>query len=499
MAQVLPFNGFYTDTSQKNSARTCINYMPMRHDAGSLSEYTLKSTSGITSGIQKAGLNISGRSFDFQINGLTTEACVPVISDAGFLFLYSNGPSFIETRTINLLSISAPDFAVSTVAMTNNDTAAFVCQSANAQTLVSYQVSGSTIVTAPAPAGPKFNDMEYLGDRFIYMSSRSSDRGENIRVYYSEILDPTNVGSLNFFSDLSQTSSNRGIYVDSGRLYLFTSTGYSVWANSPDVNLPFKIQRGSSGDIGLSSPAGKVSVGGKLYFIGIEKGAYSFYVLAGGTITNIGNDFIKRELESSNGGVLIAINDSERTFICIKSVNRVFCYDISTGEYHERVSYNSVTGAPEAWRVDAHERAQGKSIVFYDNDLGVLVSEFDESIGTEFGDNVYRECITSPFNSDGVTNNVRELTFQTDIDYSSLVPTTLPDLSLSASDNFGKTFDSYNATESFDADGENTKILRYMNIGFFRQAFVFRLKTDTIYPHKILKMLTRLEKGFRQI
>jgi hypothetical protein len=500
MAQVLPFNGFYTDNSAKNSSRTCVNFMPVRHDAGSLSEYTLESTSGITSGTQKTGMNISGRSFDFKINGDFSEACVPFIRDSGFGFIYSNGPGFLATRTISILNVTAPDFAVSTVVKANNDTAAFVCESLNDQTLVSYKVDGEIIVTAAAPVGPRFTDMEYLGDRFIYMSSRAADISENIRVYYSEILDPTNVGSLNYFSDLSQTSSNTGIHVDSGRLYVFSSNGYSVWANSPDVNLPFKKQTGSSGNIGMSSPSAKVSIGKTLYFVGIEKGAYSLYTLSGGRIANIGNDFIKRELELASGGSLMSINDSGNTFVCIKSINRVFCYNIETGEYHERVSYNSVTGAAERWRVDAHERTQGKSIVFYDNDAGILVSEFDKEIGTEFGDLVYRECVTSPFNSNGVTNNVRELAFQTDIDYSDAAPSPAiaPQLGLSVSKTFGKTFEAEKFND-FDTGTDNDKILRFLNIGFYRQAFVFKLKTQNIYPHKILKMLVRLEKGFRQI
>tara|TARA_R100000951_G_scaffold25817_1_gene21921 strand:- start:4595 stop:6121 length:1527 start_codon:yes stop_codon:yes gene_type:complete len=508
MAQVLPFNGFYTGNSEKNSARTCVNYMPIRHDAGALSEYTLESTTGISlhpsESFSRDPGDMVSSVFEWSGNLSAFQWDVCGVYEGGFLVTASGGSYdvidlLIDTPTIDKVRVSY-----------NHDIVLIVDEigaSNVQQSIYSYQASTDTVtltdISAQLGANVRLTDTVYFGSRFLLMSTIQSGVNKG-RVYYSDIEDPTSYDTLGFFKSLSQTHDNIGMYLLNERLYLFTNNDFTVWINTPDVNLPFSQQKGSAGTVGLVSTDSACKVGNKLYIVGKEVSALGLYVFGSGGAEKISTEYIDQSIKDTLDAFVFYFSDNGRDFVGFTcgALGRVatYCYDLQTGEFHTR----STNGG--AWNVrGSGTNTEGQNIFYGDSsvldsgsDYFAQIGRGRSNIGTEFGYQVEREMVTSPFNSDGVTNNVRELAFQTDIDYSSLTPVTLPNLSLSVSENFGKTFEA-ERLESFDADGENTKILRYMNIGFFRQAFVFKLKTSTIYPHKILKMLTRLEKGFRQI
>ena len=507
MAQVLPFNGFYTGNSEKNSSRTCVNYMPIKHDSGALSEYTLESTFGIDDAIALDDPFIYSNPTVWSASDaeslafiITAREVSPGINN-GYL-ISTDGASVIESVRVFIDTASGTE-VLSSASSSNH--LGFAINTASRGLIVGVDSSMVAFPTSPLPIGVFAGDIAYLGGRFLVSSRYDSTVGQNNAVYYSDINDPSTIDPLGYFSDDNQTSETIGIHVSKNRLFLFSKNSYSIWVNTPDVNLPFSIQKGSGGDVGLMNSAAKTELGGILYFIGISKGKASLWAL-NGSASNIGNEYVDYQLESAQSVSMFSFADNGRALIAIKiqgASNKDFFYDIKSGEFHSRSTLGDVNDLSwSVFGVGGIRSAEGERQVIFSKDKntddGLSISVSNSSIGTEFGAQVERECITSPFNSDGVTNNVRELAFQADIDYSSLTPVTLPDLSLSVSENFGKTFET-ERLEAFDADGENTKILRYMNIGFFRQAFVFKLKTDTIYPHKILKMLTRLEKGFRQI
>ena len=512
MAQPLPFNGFYTGNSEKNSARTCVNYMPIRHDSGALSEYTLESTAGITGPVTHSLVANPGPVVSEVITwgnksaGLTN-AKVLFVSSQRVLFAsrgenvesYQMGGGF---NSYDIRFAKGSDLLLINTRSTNTTQSGWIYDgTASIPTLVDYSTQ------LGLGGNENIADVAYFGDRYLLMSeAETSATPHKGRVYYSGIGDPSTYGALDFFRTLEQNSKNTGIHVLNARLYLFSDDGYTVWTVSPDVNLPFQQQKGSSGSIGMLDPMGKCEVGGVLYFIGRDGQQLGLYALSGGGAPKkISTEYIDSFLNKNSSKSFVRcfpFTDADRNFISINMNDTTLCLDILTGEYHRRGSGSArweVVGAGYNEGDNNRQVLIGKDIDFVSGTSYNVKSGFsDSAIGTEFGNQVEREMVTSPFNSDGVTNNVRELAFQTDIDYSSLAPATLPDLSLSVSENFGKTFEA-ERLEAFDADGENTKILRYMNIGFFRQAFVFKLKTNSIYPHKILKMLTRLEKGFRQI
>lgn len=520
MAQVLPFNGFYTGNDKKNSARECVNYIPIKHDSGALSEYTLEATQGIGSKITTDYTMFIGDPFEWTINE-TEKLAFILASDPAFPYngylIATDGQSIIDSERIFTV---IPDGVTESVSATSAQYAVVLINNEidNYGVLSGVDSEMNSLSTETLPVGVYGNDIEYFGARFLVTSRYDSTAGQKNGVYYTDINDPETIDPLSFFSDIDQTTENVGLHAMNDRLYLFSKNGYSVWANTSDVNLPFSKQKGSTGSIGLISRKAKVEVGGVLYFVGLFDGLASLWALSGGSSQDLGNEYINHYLKDSKDVSLFSFNDKGRVFIAIStddSEDKTLCYDIKSGEFHARST--KIDGVESPWSVfgvsEIRSQSAVSSVVFSQSDAldgerfkQLAINVFDDSIGTEFERPVIRRLVTSPFNSDGVTNNVRELSFQASVDYSTYsLPISFetgeeipPSLGLSVSSDFGFNYGDVRY-QYFDGSDEYDKLMRFMGIGFFRQAFVFKLETNNIYPHKILKMLTRIEKGFRQI
>jgi hypothetical protein len=511
MAQVLPFNGFYTGTSKKNSSRTCVNYMPVPYDAGSLSEYTLQSTMGIAEAeiteavFPRDPISLSSKIFNWGADGGALARNICGIYQGGFLAFYD---AFFGIRIEDL----RPNHELTDAQISFNKDYLLVVDSTGAsRTLQAAYLYNSITSTAivvniftTLGADTRITDTAYLGDRFLLMSN-DEDGGNRNKVFYSNINDPESYDG-SFFSSITQSNANRGIHVLNGRIYLFSIDGYTVWTNSPSVNLPFIAQKGSEGSLGLLSASGKVEINGRLFLVGRESGSLGFYIFSAGGYQRISTEFIDQDLNKVNRAYAFSFSDDGRDFVGFdvfkfSGESKTYCYDIKTGEFHIRKSSGDIWNVMGSALTNygTHIVAGSGSSLVGGSTYKLQVGFEDKTIGTEFGVQVARECVTSPFNSDGVTNNVRELTFQTDIDYTTFDPSLdHPKLGLEVSGDFGNTY-GQQMFQEFENIGETDRLLRFMSIGFFRQAFVFKITTNIPYPHSLLKMLVRLQKGFRQI
>ena len=516
MGQVLPFNGFYTESSKKNSARECVNYAPIPHDSGSLSEYTLKSTMGITGPVDTFSTTITDVgpilsdvvSWNSRSAG-STGATVFATGQFGVLIASSGS-------AVNLIQIPGPlNSQIDTRFALGGDYLVIVPRIQSTQSRIQvYDGSSDPIVsvdvTATLPGNLNLADAAYFGNRYLLMSEAGSFGDNKGRVYYSDINDPTVYDPGGFFSSFEQYSVNTGMHVLSDRLYLFSEESFSVWIVSPDVNQPFRPQRGSAGDIGLVDPMGKCEVSGTLYFIGRSEQSIGFFAMSGAGISKVSTPAIDTAINGSDAfGVIrcFSFSDDGRTYVAFSILNSTFCYDISSGEYHKRSTNGGrweIIGSGNSLSSTQGERNNqvlfgGKVTNNGSNSFTVDTGSEDQSIGTELGGQVSRFCITSPFNSDGVTNRVSQLVFRTDIDYTTFNPgLEHPQLKLEVSKDFANTFEAPEFQE-FERLGETDKLLTFRNIGVFRQAFVLRISTNIPYSHHILKMLAKIKKGFREL
>lgn len=521
MAQQLPFNGFYSGESRKLSRRTAINFMPVPGDQGDSSNYSLFSTTGITQGPRLQNRVDEVGYWKDQSGGTLNTICATLFAEnSGVVSVpiaFTDGvtrsltgvfKSLGKTETYRTLAISiesiSNQFAIvaSFEGIFTGDSLGTVVWTWDGSAFS----TGSFIFESDVFEREKvaITDTAYMNGRFLYLNPVVEHDGGQIselsnRIYYSGVNDPESVDALAFISLNSQTGNLVGMESLNNRLYVFTETEMAVYAPANDQLVPFVEQTASSKEVGLLGPRAKTQFGSSIYMIGRVDGQARFIRISGGSPEVISTKEINSILNKAafENTRVFDFQDQGRSMIAFSFDDYTLCLDIATGEYHRR----STNGG--RWGVVSY--TPGGVFVTNDGPPGELVDRQpysgreDASVGTEFGEIMFRECITSNFNSNGMTNRLSELTIQTEVDYSTPNDDySDPSLALSVSGDFGNTF-GLELSENMGARGDFDKLLRFLNLGVYRQAFTVRLRTSNPYPHRLVKMLARLKKGIRQV
>lgn len=540
MADQLPLNGFYQDESRKQSARTCTNFMPVPGDPGDLSQYSLYSTTGIKqpddpiqSGDPGAMVDrpdifdggvITGRS-GFFFNSAYAEIRSTKYDLSGSNGFIAGTGEFYPLAVTELARSSFEGSTGKLVYITSfniRTTVSGVPEPITLKRRVSY-IGGWTIeevneelkkndvtnpglytlsmsVFDPDDTSEQSNiiDTAYLANRYLYLNARQPEFPEyplstvnnsrSNRIYYSEIEDPEEIGALSFFTTTSQIGDLTGMESLDGRLYVFTDSQMAVFAPNNDPLIPFFEQTSSSLNIGLPSPDAKTVVGNSIFLIGVLDEQKRLMTISGGSPKVISNryiDYLLQDADISESNVF-SFTDQGRLLVSFSFADYTFVYDTQTGEFHRRTTNGG------RWEVIN----QAAGVVFSNGDqLGLA----DPTIGTEYGEIVKRECITSHFNSNGMTNRLGEVAIQADIDYTNYTDQySNPNMGLSVSSDFGASY-GQESFQQFGPLGVFDRLMRWLGLGVFRQSFTIKLRTSNPYPHRVIKMLARLKKGRRRI
>lgn len=520
MAQVLDFSSFYQGESRKQSGRRLINYMRTPGDQGEFSPSALFSTTGIEEGARA----------EYVINGVIT----PYIAEEATTWKNGNFPTltyiagnaidrtsnelFIPFSSYNGNNLSrsslthdmgfSGNFETTSIRMISTFDRIVLVASVNNK--ASNARSGSVVFNVEATgttssvilggsglnASIQIEDLAYFGNRFVYLDSQNLNANRG-RIYFSGINDPTNVGATAFYRLISQNGQLIGLHEANSRLYVFTDREMAVFDENPANNpaIPFVESEGSSQDVGLVAAKAKHEFGGTLYFIGTADGHRKMFAMPGGVPQIISTpeiEYLLGEAGDLSNARVFSIVDQGRSMICFSFGTYTLCYDIRSQEFHERGTETA------QWPVIG----QSEISHFVSADLGSgfsRVASPDSEIGTEFGSLVERLSVSSNYNSDGMTNRVSRILATGEVDYTNYTTNyTDPNLSVSISDDFGNTYQK----EKFDTFGElgnHTKQMSYRNMGVFGESFTVRLKTKNPYPHRINKVLAKIQKGRRQI
>ena len=517
MAQELPLNGFYEGQSSEISSRTCVNYMPVQGDAGDLSSLSLFSTSGISGPVTIGGGTKSPSFIGGQVYSFSTGS----FGSGGSVFCAGQENTLIRFRDSGFDTINLPVPFVNfphRVRMASFSNLMAIINHDSGQTRIATYSSSGLISNIPVDnlgTLPRIEDVNVFGNRFIYMSgSTALFPNQYGKIYYSDVESAIISDGSQFFSVLSDNGRLRGIEVINDRLYAFGEKRTAVFDKNNNPNIPFVEQASSAIDVGLISPHAKVSVSGSLFFIGVIGGSVKFVALSGGAIKVISTKEIDSILstidwgEGADQGSNIArafnFSDNGRNIVAFSFSDYTLCYDLESGEFHRRSTDGGIWQILGSGDQETSVSSNGLSFLVgsevpettgaYLLNSGVMSID----LGTEFGQLIDREVITSNFNSNGVTNRVSEIQVRTDINYSNYRQDWVdPQLLLSVSGDFGRTYGD-EEPRSFGLQGVFDRLMRWLNVGVFRQAFTLRFRTNNPYPHIIIKVLSVLKKGQRQ-
>ena len=231
---------------------------------------------------------------------------------------------------------------------------------------------GYTVAASPAPTATTMNTTASLGTQtgvsFVFLGdpvtaltgayldgygiiSRprggSPDLGRQINI--SGILNFEYWSSLDFTSAEAEPSYITQLWVDNEQLYAFKDASFQVYQNNPAAGVggfPLANVSGAMAKFGSISRWANVSLAGKVYMLGFPGGPgnagagwISAYVLDGFTPRRISGKAQEAHWNSAGIGtnaVCYAYSEDGHDFWCINFGAECWCFDVSTGAWHQR-------------------------------------------------------------------------------------------------------------------------------------------------------------------
>lgn len=182
---------------------------------------------------------------------------------------------------------------------------------------------------------------------------------------------------LDYASAEGQPDILVAVLSDHREVFMFGVDTIEVWYNSGASLFPFARNQGAFVEKGCAAPYSIVKQDNTVYFVGSD---LMVYTMAGYTPSKISNEAVDNDLKGvdvSNATAYTYQEDGHLFYMLTIPANNVtWCYDISTGAWHKRTSYQ-------------FGRHLSNSIVFFDNKN--LVGDFQNGRIYQMVSNYYTD------------------------------------------------------------------------------------------------------------
>lgn len=521
MATELPLNGFYAGTSQKNSDRRCVNWIPCGDPEGSLSTNYLDCPAGIDGVLSVASIPfVAGGRVTSQVVRFENTKFRPLIfaKDAGLVSASESSVSIQALTPVAGAAYAFTDYARFTA---TDNKLVMVCPpdpNFNENHAFSFDkdlVETPIVISSlfPDVFQPGFVDVCFAGGRVVWVAS-ATQGPYAYRCYYSDIGSAA-PDSGNFFQADDAASELVGIESIGGQVYVFSRESIYNYSISQSETTPFQWSRASTINAGLAGAMAKAKYKNTIVFVGRRQSeGYKVFLLSGGDVTSISTpavDYLLNSRIGRTGGVIesqvsvFTFTENGRDFTAISggsgnaSGGFTLVYGHADGRWHERES----EGRGGLWQVSGYQFGRNVGLCVGDAELngGTLnfrIGKQYHDIGTEFGEMMDRYMISGPINADNRPLRVSEIEPVCEVDLTEPVAGfENPKIAIAPSYDFGNTFESERSL-NIGSSGNYTQRTRFLNFGLVRQALVVKFRAHCPYPVRLLRMLTRIQPGGRE-
>jgi hypothetical protein len=224
-------------------------------------------------------------------------------------------------------------------------------------------------------------------------------KGTN-KFFISKVLDAGGIDPLKFASAESSPDPVVAVRNRNGLLMVFGAHTTEPWDHTGAAAFPFSRIKGGTVDRGIAAPLALTNEDSSIFFLGDDR---VFYRLNGLQLQRISTHALEQEWQSYSTTVdafcfRVPINGHKFIYLTFPTENTTWGYDIATGLWHERVSWDA-RGVEVRWRVNCAITAYNRVLVGDQNSgqIGVL----DPAIYTEFGDPIVTTLVSPPVYQDG--------------------------------------------------------------------------------------------------
>ncbi len=360
----------YKMQAQSMSCQNCINWYPQTIEYPNGARVAaLMPTPGLKKIFQ--GLTSAVRGLHVLSNG----ALLAVIGNK----LYHSKANKFDLTEIGLIS------ALGTVRFADNGRVALIVNgtytySLDLKKLALTRLSGSAI--------PRSTHVVFLDGRFVFNKANTG------QFHWSDLYS-TNVNALSYATAESTPDNVTAIIeFNSTELWLFGSQSVERYYGTGSANAPFSRLSGGAMSFGCLAPDSIVSLSTGVIWLGVsEFGGSQIVMSAGGIPERISTHALEEEIASfskTTDAMAYAYQMEGHVFYVISfpSANVTFCFDVSTGLWHQR-SFANAQGLHERHRSQHHAYFNNIHIVG-DYRNGKLY-QLDNNIFTDDGELILRE------------------------------------------------------------------------------------------------------------
>jgi hypothetical protein len=290
--------------------------------------------------------------------------------------------------------------------------------------------------------------------------------------FISAILDGTTFNGLDFASAEVSSDFVLAIVNQQENLLIFGQRTIETWYDAGAVQFPFLRVDGGTIERGTAAALTPIKEDNSVFFLGDD---IVFYRLDGTQLRRVSQHAIEETWQNYtivSDAYTFSYTFEGHKFIVLQfpSANATWVYDISTGLWHERESWDLNNNSYGKWRGNYAIGAYNQVLVgdAFSGQIGFI----DETVATEFG-NTTRLLMVSP-----VIHNDRKRLFHSrfELDMESGVGTATgqganPQAMLDWSDDGGRTFKNFQLWHSIGAIGAYTQRLRWLRLGQARQRY----------------------------
>lgn len=202
------------------------------------------------------------------------------------------------------------------------------------------------------------------------------ERRDTGQYFISDLLS-VNLNPLNFSTAEGQPDNLVGVLSDHREVFLFGTETIQVVYNSGASDFPFEINQGAFIEKGCASPYSIAKLNNTVYFIGSD---LMVYQMQGYTPVRISNNAVEKSLKNVvlDNAFAYTYQDSGQLFyvLTIPEQNITWCYDVSSGSWHIRQSYQ-------------FGRHLSNCAIFFDSKT--LVGDFQNGRIYQMVDNYYKD------------------------------------------------------------------------------------------------------------
>lgn len=280
--------------------------------------------------------------------------CLHVLSNGALLAVIGNKLYHSKANKFELAEIG-PISALGTVRAADNGRVALLV---NGTYTYSFDLKKLTLERLSGSAIPRSTHVEFLDGRFVMNKVNTG------QFHWSDLYS-TKVNALSYATAESTPDNITAIIkFNSSELWLFGSQSVERYYGTGSANAPYARLSGGAMSFGCLAPDSIVALSTGVIWLGVSDfGGSQIVMSAGGVPDRISTHAIEEEIASfskTSDAMAYAYQSEGHVFYVISfpSANVTFCFDVSTGLWHQR-SFANPQGL--------HERHRSQHHAFYNN------------------------------------------------------------------------------------------------------------------------------------